>query len=81
MSPDPTDDAAPEQRTVNAIPDLMTVAEVCAVFRRTTRALRDWSGRGWLEPVRIGGNLYYHREDVLRLAQSGLPRKSQKNNA
>lgn len=75
MAPDETDDASPGQEARNAIPELMTVAEVCAVFRRSDRALRDWAEREWLKPIHIGGNVYYRREDVVRLARDGTPRK------
>lgn len=79
MVPERTDVAAPELGSEAAFPELFSLADVCAVFRRKPRAMRDWDKRGWLKPVRIGGNVYYRREDVLRVAQIGTPRKSRKN--
>lgn len=81
MSPNETESSVPEADRAPSIPGLMTVAEVCVVFRRKPRALRDWDTRGWLKPIRIGGNVFYRREDVLRLGQIGVPCKSRKEKA
>lgn len=51
---------------------LMTTHDVCAVFGRTSRTIRNWVRAGHLRPVRVGRAVFLRREEVEQLA-SGKP--------
>jgi hypothetical protein len=55
-----------------ALPRLLSCAEVGKLFNRTTRTLRHWIRLGHLVPVRIGGALFFHPEDIRRLIAGRL---------
>ena len=50
---------------------LLTTAQVAARFGRCPRTIRNWVRAGHLHPVRIGGAVFFHDEDVERLANFG----------
>ncbi len=54
------------------LPRLLTSAEVAATFRCTERTLRRWAAAGRLVPVRIGGTLRFHADDVRTLLDRDL---------
>ena len=62
-----TDGADP---TVEPLPHLLSVAEVCAIFRRSERTLRDWADRGLLKRVEIGGAVFFRQDDIRALLES-----------
>ncbi len=64
----PADPDTPE------IPDLLTAAEVAALLRIGERALRDWDGRGWLTPIRVGKRKLYSASDLQRILRNGTPK-------
>lgn len=47
---------------------LLTTADVCAVFGRTPRTIRNWVQAGHLRPVRVGRSVFFRQEDVDLLA-------------
>ena len=49
------------------VPELMTSGEVAALFRRTTRTIRNWVRDGHLRPVCIGRTRLFRRSDVDQL--------------
>jgi excisionase family DNA binding protein len=51
------------------LPDLLTPAEVCAMFSVSRRTLPRWERAGILPAVRIGGTVRYRAEDVRALLQ------------
>ena len=55
---------------VEPLPVLLSVPDVCRLFRRSERAIRDWVRRGHLTPVRIGRSVFF-REDDLRAVIAG----------
>ena len=52
------------------LPHLLSVAEVCAIFRRSERTLRDWADRGLLKRVEIGGAVFFRQDDIRALLES-----------
>ena len=53
-----------------ALPQLLTIRDVCAQFGRSDRCIRRWVKAGELTPVRIGGAVYFLAEDIRGLIQS-----------
>jgi hypothetical protein len=49
---------------------LLTQLDVAKIFRCTTRTIRNWEGRGWLKPVRIGRRIFYRESDLINLTNS-----------
>lgn len=46
----------------------MTLHDVALLFRKTQRTIWNWTNKKkLLEPVRIGGSVYYRRTDVEKL--------------
>jgi hypothetical protein len=56
----------------HGIPDLLSSAEVEAIFNRSDRTLRDWARKDRLRRLKIGNSVFYLAEDVRRLIASGL---------
>lgn len=63
---DPPNDLAPIIPSV-----LLTAKQAAALFGRTCRTLRNWEGRGWLRPVRIGRGVFFRRSDVEFVMEHG----------
>jgi hypothetical protein len=53
---------------------LLSAAEVAAIFRRSERAIRAWTQRGYLRPVRVGRSLFFREDDVRELIADQLCR-------
>ena len=51
----------PEPARGQELPDLLTMAEVAAIFRRQDRTIRRWISMGHLVPVRVGRALFFRR--------------------
>lgn len=47
-----------------ADPTLMSVQDVCRLFHRTDRTIRNWIKRGHLHPVRVGRSVFFRRSEV-----------------
>jgi excisionase family DNA binding protein len=54
------------------LPDLLTPAEVCAIFSVSRRTLHRWERAGILPAVRIGGTVRYRAEDARALIQKQM---------
>jgi excisionase family DNA binding protein len=52
--------------------ELLTVDEVAAVFKVTRRTVWRWADAGHLERIRFGRLTRYRREDIERLAKTGV---------
>ena len=66
---------AMERYTPNATPatavnggDLMTAAEVCEHLHVTAATLHNWDKKRYLQKVKVGRRVLYHRSDVEALA-------------
>jgi excisionase family DNA binding protein len=55
-----------------ALPDLLTPAEVCAMFSVSRRTLPRWERAGILPAVRIGGTVRYRADDARALIQKQM---------
>jgi excisionase family DNA binding protein len=51
---------------------LLSTAEVAARFGRTDRTIRRWISVGHLVPVRVGGAVFFHAEDINRLLSTRM---------
>jgi len=49
--------------------ELMTIKEVLAYFSISQRTLYYWRDEGKVNPVRVGGRVYFRRLDIENLAQ------------
>jgi excisionase family DNA binding protein len=58
----------------DALPRLLSTAEVAAIFRRSKRTIRNWTQRGYLRPVRVGRSLFFRKDDVRALVADRLCR-------
>lgn len=47
------------------LPALLTIREVAAYRRVTTRTVRNWEKAGLLTPTRFGRTVRFRREDVV----------------
>ncbi|MFC7477903.1 helix-turn-helix domain-containing protein [Dankookia sp. GCM10030260] len=56
------------------LPRLLSAAEVAVVFNRSERAIRAWTQRGYLRPVRVGRSLFFREDDVRALVADQLCR-------
>ena len=65
--------SGPRQGGGSAFPRLLTVREVCEIFRRTDRTIRRWVQDGRLTPVRIGRSVFFREGEVLSLLGLGDP--------
>ena len=69
-----------------ALPGLLAMPDVQAVFGRSPRTIRRWIRRGHLVPVRIGGAVFFRESDIRKLiagdlrAACGLPDTAQPDN-
>ena len=52
------------------LPHLLSISEVCAIFRRSERTLRAWVARGLLKRVEIGGAVFFRQDDIRALTES-----------
>lgn len=66
---------AMERYTANVTPvpavnggDLMTAAEVCEHLHVTAATLHNWDKKRYLQKVKVGRRVLYHRSDVEALA-------------
>lgn len=50
--------------------DLMTVPEVCEYLHITAATLHNWHRVGYLNKVKIGRRVLYHRKDVEAIANN-----------
>lgn len=64
-----------ERYTANVTPvpavnggDLMTAAEVCEHLHVTAATLHNWDKKRYLQKVKVGRRVLYHRSDVEALA-------------
>jgi Helix-turn-helix domain len=67
---DSNDPAAGSPRT--ALPRLLSIGDVAALFDRSARTLRRWIRLGHLVPVRVGGELFFDPDDIRRLIAGRL---------
>ena len=51
---------------------LLSTADIAELFGRTDRTIRRWISRGHLSPVRVGGAVFFHAEDVRRLVSGQI---------
>ena len=58
--------------TDSGIPDLLSSAEVEAIFDRSDRTIRDWVAKGHLRKLKVGHSVFFLADDVRRLVSSGL---------
>jgi len=51
------------------LPDILTLAEACAVLYCHPNTLRNWDNKGILKAIRFGtrGDRRYKKEDVLKV--------------
>jgi len=62
---DPTHDKIKRSSTpTSELPELLSAAEVQAIFGRSSRTIRRWIGQGYLTPVRVGRSLFFHPDDI-----------------
>jgi hypothetical protein len=64
--PQPSDDPGAAVPGL-AIPPLLSAAEVGALFNRGDRTIRRWARTGHLNPVRVGGAVFFRADEVRRL--------------
>ncbi len=57
----------PARATPSSLPELMSTEEVAQLFNRAPRTIRSWVEKGHLTPRRVGGAVFFLREDVLAL--------------
>ena len=62
----------PEPARGQELPDLLTMAEVAAIFRRQDRTIRRWISMGHLVPVRVGRALFFRADDVRRMVSTQM---------
>jgi predicted DNA-binding transcriptional regulator AlpA len=56
------------------LPRLLSVANVAAIFGRSTRTIRSWIRQGYLQPVRIGRVVFFREGDIRALITGRLSR-------
>ncbi|MFZ1720473.1 MAG: helix-turn-helix domain-containing protein [Candidatus Moraniibacteriota bacterium] len=59
-----------KQQEINKeIPDILTLAEACAILHCHPNTLRNWDNKGALKAIRFGtrGDRRYKKEDVLKI--------------
>ncbi len=64
---------ASEDIHVAIAPFLLTAKQAAELFSRTTRTLRNWERRGWLQPIRVGRAIFFRRADIESLVEFGMP--------
>jgi len=60
-------EAGRAQTTDLVLPRLLSTQELCAVFRRSSRTIRQWCRGGKLTPVRVGRAVFFRADAVLRM--------------
>ena len=72
----PVHDTAEELNASTAgLPELLSAAEVQAVFGRSSRTIRRWMRRNYLTPVRVGRSLFFRPDDIRRVISDELQDK------
>lgn len=59
-----------------ALPRLLSTADVTAVFDRSDRTIRNWIRQGHLQPVRVGGAVFFRENDIRALLSGHLCRRA-----
>ena len=57
------------------LPQLLSTADVTAVFKRSDRTIRNWVRQGHLQPVRVGGAVFFREGDIRALLTGHLCRR------
>ena len=73
----PDDEEPGEDARDEPLPRLLSAAAVARIFNRSERAIRNWTQRGYLRPVRIGRSLFFRETDIRRLVAGQLSRNVQ----
>lgn len=55
-------------------PALLRSADLEAYFGCSDRTIRRWAARGYLNPIHVGGSVFFHADDVKRLVRARLER-------
>jgi hypothetical protein len=55
-----------------AFSNLLSSADVEAIFGRTDRTIRTWAKKGYLRRIKVGNSVFYSPENVNSLVSSGL---------
>lgn len=58
--------------STSGLPELLSAAEVQAVFGRSSRTIRRWIRRNYLTPVRVGRSLFFRPDDIRRVIADEL---------
>lgn len=58
--------------STSGLPELLSAAEVQAVFDRSSRTIRRWIRRSYLTPVRMGRSLFFRPDDIRRVISGEL---------
>ena len=58
--------------STSGLPELLSTAEVQAVFGRSSRTIRRWMRRNYLTPVRVGRSLFFRPDDIRRIVSDEL---------
>ena len=70
----PASSATASDSSTGTIEPLLTNENLSTIFRRGDRTLRRWIAAGHLNPIRIGGAVFYHPADVRELIARRLRR-------
>jgi excisionase family DNA binding protein len=56
---------------INALPDILTLRQVCEILNVHANTLRQWDAKGILVAIRFGsrGDRRYKKQDVLNLIE------------
>ena len=57
------------QAAHQSLPELLSTGEVCAIFRRSSRTIRQWCRDGKLTPVRVGRAVFFRAADLVKLLE------------
>ncbi len=62
-----------QSRKTEVIPDILTLAEACAILHCHPNTLRNWDNKGLLKAIRFGTrkDRRYRKEDVLGVINKG----------
>ena len=58
-----------QSKKIEEIPEILTLAEACAILHCHPNTLRNWDNNGTLKAIRFGtrGDRRYRKEDVLSI--------------